>query len=202
MPTDSPIAGTWTRREVLLGGLPRLARRLAEQASAPAPPAPVRPPGALAEAAFLATCERCHACVAACPNHVLAVVGKRGDDVDGTPYMAFHGGYCELCRACADTCPSGALQREVTGTAAYPGIAVAEMAHCLNKAGFAMCISCQDRCPERAISLVQLRTPTVVAERCTGCGACQFVCPTSPAAIAITPLPRPITAARSTPSPT
>ena len=190
MPPDSPIPGSWTRREVLLGGLPRLARRLSE-----GPPGPpllplVRPPGALAEAGFLATCERCHACVDACPNQVLAEVIGRGATIDGTPYMAFRDGYCELCRACAEACPSGALQREVTGAAACPGIAVVDMAACLNKAGFAMCLSCQDRCPERAITLVQLRTPTIVTERCTGCGACQFVCPTTPVAISVAAIQR------------
>jgi ferredoxin-type protein NapG len=192
------MSHTWTRREVLLGGLPRLARRLAEAPPGPTLPPLVRPPGALAEADFLATCERCHACVAACPNQVLGVTGERGAEVDGTPYMAFRDGYCEFCRACAEACPSGALQSEVTGAAALPGIAVVDMAHCLNQAGFAMCLSCQDRCPERAITLVQLRTPTVVTERCTGCGACRFVCPTSPAAISIMPIPRPTTAAGPT----
>lgn len=184
----------WTRREVLLGGLPRLKRRLAEQPPGPPLPPLVRPPGALAEADFLATCERCHACVEACPNLVLAGVDGRGAGLDGTPHMAFRDGYCKFCRACAEACPSGALQTEVTGTAAYPGVAVVDMAHCLNKAGFAMCLSCQDRCPERAITLVQLRTPTVVTGRCTGCGACQFVCPTSPAALSIAPIPLPGTA--------
>jgi len=158
----------------------------------------VRPPGARDEADFLATCERCHACVEACPNHVLAMVADRGDGLDGTPYMAFRDGYCELCRACAEACPSGALQSEVTGAAAHPGVAVVDMAHCLNQAGFAMCLSCQDHCPERAITLVQLRTPTITAERCTGCGACQFVCPTSPAAISIAPIRRAAVAPGST----
>jgi ferredoxin-type protein NapF len=185
------MSHTWTRREVLLGGLPRLARRLAE--SPPGPPLPplVRPPGALAEPDFLATCERCHACVEACPNHVLAQVAGRGGEIDGTPHMAFREGYCELCRACAEACPSGALPSEVTGAAARPGIAIVDMAQCLNRAGFAMCLSCQDRCPERAITLMQLRTPTVITERCTGCGACQFVCPTSPVAVAVAPIGRP-----------
>jgi len=196
------MSHTWTRREVLLGGLPRLARRLAERPPGPPLPPLVRPPGALPEADFLAACERCHACVEACPNHVLALVAERGDGIDGTPYMSFREGYCELCRDCAEACPSGALQREVTGSAAYPGIAVVDLEACLNRAGFAMCLSCQDRCPERAITLVQLRTPTIAAERCTGCGACQFVCPTTPVAISITPIRRPAAASGSTGLPT
>jgi ferredoxin-type protein NapG len=185
------MSETWTRRDLLLGGLPRLARRLAEQPAGPPLRPLVRPPGALAEVEFLATCERCHACVEACPNHVLAAVGGRGANIDGTPYMAFLDGYCELCRACAEACPSGALQGAVIGAAASPGIAVVDMAHCLNKAGFAMCLSCQERCPERAITLVQLRTPTVIPQRCTGCGACQFVCPTSPVSVAVAPISQP-----------
>ena len=187
------MSHTWTRREVLLGGLPRLARRIADIGPGNPLPPPVRPPGALPEADFLATCERCHACVAACPNHVLAVMDGRSEGSDGTPCMAFRDGHCELCRACAEACPSGALRSEVTGAAAYPGIAEVDMAHCLNHAGFAMCLSCQERCPERAITLVQLRIPTVATEQCTGCGACQFVCPTSPGAISIMPTRHPTT---------
>lgn len=99
--------------------------------------------------------------------------------------MAFEAGFCEFCRECAKACPSGALRPEIDGEAAYPGLAIVDMASCLNKVGFAMCLSCQDHCPERAINLVQLRTPTVEADRCTGCGACLFVCPTSPKAIRI-----------------
>ncbi len=185
------MADSWTRRDLLLGGLTRLRRRLAEAPPPPPLPDPVRPPGALPEASFLTTCERCHACIEACPNRVLAPLTGRGEAVDGTPQMAFVDGYCERCRACADACPSGALQREVEGSAANPGVAEVIADHCLNQAGFAMCLSCQERCPESAIDLRNLGLPTVEATRCTGCGACAFVCPTTPRAFEVIAAERP-----------
>lgn len=185
------MADPWTRRDLLLGGLSRLRRRLAEQPDTPPLPAPVRPPGALPEATFLTTCERCHACIEACPNRVLTPITGCGEAVDTTPQMAFVDGYCKRCRACADACSSGALRREVEGSAANPGIAEVIADHCLNQAGFAMCLSCQEHCPESAIDLRHLGLPTVEASRCTGCGACAFVCPTTPRAIQIIAAKRP-----------
>jgi len=179
------MADPWTRRDLLLGGLTRLRRRLAERVDAPPLPLPVRPPGSLPGTAFLATCERCHACISACPNHCLAEITGCGEPLDHTPRMAFVDGYCERTRACAEACPSGALQRQVEGRAADPGVAAVIAEWCLNQAGFAMCLSCQEHCPEHAIDLRHLGLPTVQTTRCTGCGACCFVCPTTPRAIEV-----------------
>jgi len=185
------MADSWTRRDLLLGGLTRLKQRLAEQPDAPPLPNPVRPPGALPEASFLTTCERCHACIEACPNQVLGAITGRGEAVDGTPQMAFADGYCERCRACAEACPTGAIQPAVEGRAADPGVAEVLTSLCLNQHGFAMCLSCRERCPEAAIQMIHLGLPMVDAERCTGCGACCFVCPTSPRAIEVIAAQRP-----------
>jgi ferredoxin len=40
-----------------------------------------------------------------------------------------------------------------------------------------VCTVCIERCPEPGAIVVSLGRPTVVAERCTGCGACVGACP-------------------------
>jgi len=77
------------------------------------------------------------------------------------------------------------------GRAADPGVAEVLTSLCLNQHGFAMCLSCRERCPEAAIQMVHLGLPMVDAARCTGCGACCFVCPPSPRAIEVIAATRP-----------
>ncbi len=47
---------------------------------------------------------------------------------------------------------------------------------CLAHQGSA-CSVCKERCPEDGAIRVDAGRPTVVAERCTGCGACVSACP-------------------------
>ena len=70
------------------------------------PVAPARrPPWALAEAAFVARCTRCDACITACPEQVL----RRADG--GYPEIAFTDSGCDFCGECAAVCEPGALDR-------------------------------------------------------------------------------------------
>lgn len=79
------------RRQILRGDL-RL-RRL-----------PVRPPWALEEARFSATCTRCNDCVVACQEDLISA----GDG--GYPGIDFHAGACTFCGTCAEACSAGALR--------------------------------------------------------------------------------------------
>jgi ferredoxin-type protein NapF len=112
-------------------------------------------PWALAEAAFLARCTRCNACIDACPERIVI----RGSG--GFPEVDFAKGGCTFCGRCADVCAPRALDRAVGEPWA---VKAAIGAGCLAR-NRVVCRSCGERCEAR--------------ERCTGCGACAPVCPVS-----------------------
>jgi len=129
----------WIRRGIdgaILGSLGLIgARRLRAGLTdvVPAPPAqqPIRPPGALPEAEFRATCTRCFLCAQVCPpqcivfpqriegsqpplhrapgaleRHELAQPVWDGGD---TPWILPWERACTLCMECGEICPTGAL---------------------------------------------------------------------------------------------
>ncbi|MCV2217757.1 ferredoxin-type protein NapG [Thauera sp. Sel9] len=162
----------------------------ARQASA-LPATAIRPPGALAEAAFLAACVRCGLCVRDCPYDTLRLA-ELGDGVaTGTPYFLARDIPCEMCEdiPCVVACPSGALDRALTDIGeARMGLAVLiDQENCLNFLGL-RCDVCYRVCPviDKAITLERMHNPrsdrhamllpTVHSEHCTGCGKCEKSC--------------------------
>lgn len=132
--------------------------------------APIRPPGARPEPAFLDACTRCGDCVAACPERILLA----GDG--GFPVLDAGRGECTFCARCAESCGSQALLPALI--AAWPWRA-AIGAGCLAAAGV-VCQACRDACPASAIRFPPTRgapVPALQAEACTGCGACVAACP-------------------------
>ncbi|MGR3714637.1 MAG: 4Fe-4S dicluster domain-containing protein [Shimia sp.] len=77
----------------------------------------IRPPGALPEADFLASCIRCGLCVRDCPYDtlVLAELGVDGA-ATGTPFFNARDIPCEMCDdiPCVAACPTGALDKDLT----------------------------------------------------------------------------------------
>lgn len=133
------------------------------------PPA-IRPPGALAEAAFLDRCKRCAACIEACPQQVLI----RGDG--GFPRLDPRLGECTFCGDCSSACAEGALQPALL--ADWPW-RVTLGDGCLSLAGV-VCQGCRDACDARAIRFppgAGLGAPQIDLDACTGCGACVAACP-------------------------
>ena len=132
--------------------------------------APQRPPWALPEESFLAACSRCGACVPVCPTRIIVVVR-------GYPEVDFKRGECTFCGACASACKDGALLR---GDAAPWPIKARIAESCLPRRGVE-CRICGDHCPVAAIRFSpRLGGPPVaevIAESCTGCGACLAPCP-------------------------
>ncbi|MEW6551277.1 MAG: 4Fe-4S dicluster domain-containing protein [Campylobacterota bacterium] len=93
----------------LLGGGAYLAPKL--NASIPY----LRPPGALDEKDFLATCIKCGQCVQVCPYHSLELLDITKGNSVGTPHLDARERGCYLCDLlpCVLACPSGSLNHDV-----------------------------------------------------------------------------------------
>ncbi len=134
--------------------------------------APIRPPWALDEAAFIETCSRCDDCIKVCETGIIS----RGRG--GFPEVDFKRGECSFCGACVSACGEAALLRG-EGAAAWSLQAVIEST-CLEYRGVA-CRVCGEHCDARAIQFRQLvggrSEPRIDTARCNACGACYGVCP-------------------------
>ncbi|MFZ5569991.1 MAG: 4Fe-4S binding protein [Thermodesulfobacteriota bacterium] len=125
-------------------------------------PRKVRPPGALAEKAFLDRCIKCGQCMRICPTNVIqpSAWGSGLEDL-WTPVLNFRIGTsgCQLnCIACGHVCPTGAirplaLDRKL-GRDEYResgpiriGLAFVDRGRCLPWAMNRPCIVCQENCP-------------------------------------------------------
>jgi ferredoxin-type protein NapG len=187
------------------GCLLALSAGLYSRSASALPAQALRPPGALAEADFLASCVRCGLCVRDCPYDTLKL-SDLGDPVaTGTPYFHAREIPCEMCEdiPCVKACPSGALDRQLTDIGqARMGLAVlVDHETCLNFLGL-RCDVCYRVCPaiDQAITLETqhnprsdrhaMLLPTVHADACTGCGKCEKSCVLPVAAIKV--LPRPL----------
>ncbi len=158
-------------------------------------PTYIRPPGAIAEGAFLETCTRCGACAAACRFFTIKRVLTPGSFDEGTPFLLLRDTYCRLCNdaPCIAACRSGALRSSAPGSSERIGHASISGETCLRTSGTA-CTLCRDACPERfsAISTsIVSSPPTVDIDKCTGCGACEAACIVRPEpAVTIVPAER------------
>ncbi|MDR1360625.1 MAG: 4Fe-4S dicluster domain-containing protein [Deltaproteobacteria bacterium] len=146
---------------------------------------PVLPPGAGGVASFTRKCTGCQLCVAACPHQVLQASGI--GDRALQPAMGFEHGYCRVnCVACSLVCPAGAIKPITVErkSALQVGRAMVHPEICIVSTDDVSCTACAKACPPGAISLVgpdgAHKRPAVDAERCIGCGACEYVCPARP----------------------
>lgn len=218
----------------------------------------LRPPGALEEKDFLASCIKCGQCVQVCPVQAIELADIGDGFGIGAPYIEARAQACDFsCDAgqCILACPTGALTYDkpphLAVRAGMPfktppvllakekdpeptinvkermGLArVARPEICLARQGkgfkgaargesfagllrfverdrwrpillrehpydVAVCDLCVQTCPIKgALSLEPLSGATgamtpVVHEPCLGCGTCEMVCPTEPAAIVV-----------------
>lgn len=86
----------------------------------------LRPPGALDEDIFLASCIKCGQCLQVCPPQVVKLAGISQGFGIGTPYIIPREGGCILCSGlpCVLACPTGALSHDLSlGKDAEMGLA-------------------------------------------------------------------------------
>ncbi len=157
----------------------------------------IRPPGALPEASFLATCLRCDRCIKACPSGCLQpAILESGVNGFWTPRVVPRVGACEKnCNLCGRACPTGAIRNLSLEEKSYAkmGTAAVDRSRCLAWERDKHCLVCDEACPYDAINAVkdptgmgQALRPSVNAEACVGCGACEARCPLEgPAAIQV-----------------
>lgn len=151
-------------------------------ASAVAEP-PLRPPGARSEAELLERCVRCAVCMQACPtNAVQPDLAPGGFAGFFAPVLVMRLGGCDPeCTRCGEVCPTGALRAlDAPGKRRWViGTAVVEPERCLRARGDG-CRICAETCPFEAVEIVPGAGGAgvrILADRCTGCGLCEFRCP-------------------------
>ena len=130
-------------------------------------------------------------CAAARPGALQASISESGLSGLFTPVLVPRLGYClYTCNQCGQVCPVEAIplldlavkQKSVIG------IAFIDRDRCIPYTEGNTCVVCEEMCPlpEKAIVLTEeqvdgrtIQYPRVLAERCIGCGICEYKCPRS-----------------------
>jgi ferredoxin-type protein NapG len=180
----------------------------------------LRPPAALQEEQFLASCIKCGICVEACPYDALVLAEPGGNRPIGTPYFVPRTIPCYMCNdiPCVPACPTGSLDKALVSerdeqgdiklniNLAKMGLAVIDRETCIAYSGI-QCDACYRVCPliDRAITVEYSRNqrtgkhallaPVVHSESCTGCGLCENACVTEKSSVFV--LPRDIAMGRT-----
>ncbi|HEX2954037.1 MAG TPA: 4Fe-4S binding protein [Bacillota bacterium] len=147
----------------------------------------LRPPGALHEDSFVATCNRCGECINVCPSSALVPTGlEAGLAGLATPRFLPRRGRCMLdsCLACSHVCPTGALA-PIPKEELVLGKAQINHDRCIVWEKHRRCLLCVEVCPTFALSIDAQGRPVVDKNKCVGCGACEAGCPVDGAAIRV-----------------
>lgn len=160
-----------------------------EQKKVPHRDTPLTPPGSDSARNMQKHCTACQLCVSACPNNVLR------PSLDPMrlmqPEMSFERGFCRPeCNRCSQVCPTGAIRSILPEdkTAIRIGRAVWIEKNCIPVTKGDKCGICARSCEAKAILMVdytnadgrKVKVPTIDAERCIGCGECEYLCPARP----------------------
>ena len=148
--------------------------------------APIRPPGALSELEFLASCTRCGACISACPYGAIKKQPINAGVAASAPYIEPAVQACHMCEdfPCISACEDGALL-PIRPEQMNMGTAVVQPGFC-QAYDDKVCTLCYDACPlpEQAIAIDENFHPQVL-QACTGCGLCEQHCPVNPSGIQV-----------------
>ena len=148
---------------------------------------PLRPPSA-EEATIGDSCFRCGACINTCPRQAIVPLPPEYNERAGTPHIVAREAPCVLCEGllCTTVCPSGTLHPLQQPQEVRMGLAVVNPKRCLPHRGQA-CMRCHDQCPMPGAIVMDDCGRPQVTDSCTGCGLCEYYCPTEPAAIRVQP---------------
>lgn len=142
------------------------------------------PAGAWSVEHFAQHCTACQLCVSNCPNGVLHPSNELEHFMQ--PEMSYEVGHCRPeCTRCSSVCPTGAIKpimREEKSSIQI-GHAVWIADNCVASRDGVSCGNCARHCPTGAITMVEkgaLSIPSINAEECIGCGACEHLCPSRP----------------------
>ena len=155
----------------------------------------VSPPGSYAYEHFTKSCTACHLCVSACPTGVLKPAFlEYGFFGTMQPFMDFRANFCDHeCIKCTEICPNGAILPLTVEEKITTQIGVARFIkhNCIAFTDESACRAwaCVENCPTKAIRLVLYKNgkklPEIIPDICTGCGACEYVCPATPKAFIV-----------------
>jgi len=182
------MSGDGDRRQFFRATFGRLVEEVAERTERRVVPQRYfRPPGALAEVAFIAACTRCGDCLDVCPAHAIFNAPPGAGLAAGTPVIEPMVQPCVACdeMKCAVVCPTEAL---IPPKNLWVGYRMAEL-ELLPERCMAFrdikCGACARACPlgERALALDARGRPVIKLEGCVGCGVCVRACPSTPVSL-------------------
>lgn len=182
--TSALVAGAATVKSQQVkvdGGL-----AVVEEKQIPKRDVPLKPAGSQSLKNFSKHCTACQLCVTECPNGVLRPSGKMETLMQ--PEMSYERGFCRPeCTRCSDVCPTRAIHsitREEK-TEIHIGYAIVVPDNCISYRDGVECGNCASHCPSEAILMVEregsaVKVPAVNTDKCIGCGACEYLCPSRP----------------------
>ncbi|MDO8588259.1 MAG: 4Fe-4S binding protein [Armatimonadota bacterium] len=147
----------------------------------------IRPPGAMEEEEFLATCTRCSQCMKVCPtNGLQPALLEAGLEGIWTPILIPQIGECtQKCNLCQAVCPTQAIQPFTVKEKDYLfiGMAIIDRSSCWVWNSDKPCLVCDEVCAYNAVywkKVDGVSRPFVNDHKCTGCGICEQHCPIQP----------------------